>query len=80
MDKVLPLGLRSAPKLYNALADALLWIVSQDQVDGIHYLDDCLLFGAPNTSGDSLHRALGRCASLGVPVAPGKTEGPTTTH
>ena len=38
VDKVLPFGLRSAPKLYNALADALLWILVQlDRVDGLHY-------------------------------------------
>ncbi len=46
VDKVLPFSLRSAPKLYNAVADALLWIlVNHDEVDGLHYLDDFLLFG-----------------------------------
>ncbi len=36
VDKVLPFGLRSAPKLYNAVADALLWIlVNHDEVDGL---------------------------------------------
>ncbi len=41
VDKVLPFGLRSAPKLYNAIADGLLWIlINSDQVLGIHYLDD----------------------------------------
>ena len=29
IDKVLPFGLRSAPKLYNAVADALLWILER---------------------------------------------------
>ena len=48
VDKVLPFGLRSAPKLYNAVADGLLWILlMQDKVEGIHYLDDFLLLGAP---------------------------------
>ncbi len=48
VDKVLPFGLRSAPKLYNAVADALLWILdNSDEVEGIHYLDDFLLFGKP---------------------------------
>ena len=80
VDKVLPFGLRSAPKLYNAVADGLLWILaSQDRVDVIHYLDDFLLFGAPESRqcDDALCRALARCAHLGVPVAPGKTEGPS---
>ena len=64
--------------LYNAVAHGLLWIlVTHDNVQGIHYLDDYLLFGAPRSSecGDAL--PLTRCASLGLPVALTKTEGPT---
>ena len=50
VDKVLPFGLRSAPNLYSAVVDALLWILeSSDGVDGLHYLDDFLLFGAPDS-------------------------------
>ncbi len=78
VDKVLPFGLRSAPKVYNAVADGLLWILSErDLVTGIHYLDDFLLFGEPGSSRcrESLERAMARCCSLGVPVAPAKTEG-----
>ncbi len=81
MDKVLPFGLWSAPKLYNAIADGLLWILlHNDHVMGIHYLDDFPLFGAPDSPqcGESLGRALARCDVLGVPVAPAKTEGPAT--
>ena len=81
VDKVLPFSLRSAPKLYNAVADGLLWILaSQDSVDGIHYLDDFLLFGAPGSQQciEALTKPLARCAHLGVPVAPSKTEGPST--
>jgi len=34
IDKVLPFGLRYAPKIYNTVADALMWILtSQDQVN-----------------------------------------------
>jgi len=36
MDKVLLFGLRSAPKLYNAVVDALLWIIMQNQINCIH--------------------------------------------
>ncbi len=84
VDKVLlPFGLRSAPKLYNAVADALLvWIlVNHDEVDGLHYLDDFLLFGEPESrQGErALQLALARCAMLGVPVASQKTEGPSAT-
>ena len=46
----------------------------------IHYLDDFLLFGAPGSlqCAESLKKALDTCVSLGVPVAPKKTEGPST--
>ena len=79
--KVLPFGLRSAPKIYNSVADALMWVLkSRDGVDGIHYLDDFLVFGEPSSPkcAADLGRALARCVTLGVPVAPGKTEGPET--
>ena len=54
--------------------------MTHDDVQGIHYLDDFLLFGAPGVPqcAVALCKALARCASLGVPVAPAKTEGPTT--
>ncbi len=81
VDKVLPFGLRSAPKLYNAIADGLLWnLLHIDHVVGIYYLDDFLLFGVPDSPqcGEFLGRALARCDVLGVPVAPAKTEGPAT--
>ncbi len=80
VDKVLPFGLRSAPKIYSAVADGLLWILrAQDDVNSIHYLDDFLLFGAPDTPQCEviLSRALARCTCLGVPVAPDKTDGPS---
>ena len=39
MDKALPFGLRSAPKLFSALADALKWIIRATGVDWcIHYM------------------------------------------
>ena len=82
VDKVLPFGLMFAPKLYNAEADALLWILERsDGVNGLHYLDDFLFLGAPNSSQceRALQAALARCRNLGVPVAPGKTKGPNTT-
>ena len=81
VNKVLSFGLRSAPKIYNSVADALLWIlVHYDKIDGLHYLDDILLFGKSDSPqcGLSLQRALARCRVLGVPVAPSKTEGLTT--
>ena len=50
VDKALPFGLRSAPKIYNAVADAMQWILGKEGVDVIHYLDDFLMAGAPNSS------------------------------
>ena len=39
-----------ALKLYDAVADAMLWILEKsDGVDGFHYLDDFLVFGAPDS-------------------------------
>ena len=79
MDTALPFGLRSAPKIFNALADALQWILELLGVQTLHYLDDFLIFGAPDTEEGSrgLKLALEMCALLGVPVAAYKTEGPS---
>ena len=41
VDGMLPFGLRSAPKIFNAVADALEWCVAKQGVTHIfHYLDD----------------------------------------
>ena len=46
IDGCLPFGLRSAPKLFNILADLLCWIAQQHGISQIlHYLDDFLLIG-----------------------------------
>ena len=51
IDTCLPFGLRSAPKIFTALADALGWIFTQHGVrDVIHYLDDFLIVGDPGSS------------------------------
>ena len=51
IDTCLPLGLRSALKLFNILADLLSWIVEQQGVSlSLHYLDEFLTMGpAPYT-------------------------------
>ena len=75
VDKVLPFGHRSAPKIYSAV-----WILREAGVEAIHCLDDFLHTGALGSSQceQSLHRALALCETLGVPVASHKTEGPTS--
>ena len=81
VDTALPFGLRSAPKIFNAVADGLQWILGRNGVDNcLHYLDDFLIFGSggSNDCGVALQRALQICAYLGVPIAQKKTEGPAT--
>ena len=60
LDSALPFGLRFAQIIFTALADGLLWIMINQ---GMHYLDDYLLFGDPGTSecADALKLALGLC-------------------
>ena len=44
IDKVLPFGLRSAPKLFSALADAIQWILHSKGIkNSLHYLNDFIL-------------------------------------
>ena len=79
LDTALPFGLRSAPKIFNALADGHQWILEEQGVEVIHYLDDFLFFEGPKKAGrrQALDVALATCARLGVPIATHKTEGPT---
>ena len=70
----------SAPKIFNAVADGLQWILGEVGVEGLHYLDNYIIFGAPHTQEcrQALDRALGLCKRLDVPIAAHKTEGPAT--
>ena len=82
VDTTLPFGLRSAPKLFSAVADALQWIMEHNGVpELLHYLDDFLIFGVPDSleCQQALEKALQLCLKLGVPVAKSKTEGPATS-
>ena len=81
IDPMLPFGLRSAPKIFNAVADALNWHLQQSGVQFIrHYLDDFILVGPPNSP--QCREWLGildrECGTLGIPIAAHKREGPTT--
>ena len=81
LDRALPFGLRSAPKLFSALTDGLMWILHSKGVQwGLHYLDDFLLLGTAGSPDcqAALDTTLGACERLGLPVAPEKTEGPCT--
>ena len=77
---MLPFGLRSAPKIFNAVADALNWHLNQAGIRHIaHYLDDFIFITPPGSSEgsvsmDTLNRV---CHHLGVPIAESKRAGPT---
>ena len=49
LDRALPFGLRSAPKLFNAVADLTAWVLHCRGIQHqIHYLDDFLFLAPPN--------------------------------
>ena len=80
-DRSLPLGFRSAPKIFTAVADVLAWALHCNRITYVlHYLDDFLLLSSSGTS--EAERALTLAThtfnTLGVPVANHKTEGPAT--
>ena len=81
IDTVLPFGLRSAPKIFNALADALQWIARNLGVSYLeHFLDDYITGGAPGTEecNNNLLLLVAICAMLNIPLAVTKREGPST--
>ena len=81
IDPMLPFGLRSAPKIFNTVADALEWYVRHQGVQHIfHYLDDFIVVGPPGAPycNEAMATVLEACATLGVPVAKHKLDGPTT--
>ena len=80
IDTCLPFGLRSAPKLFNVLADLLSWILEQQQVTPVlHYLDDFLTMGPPQSPicSNNLTVIKNICSMLGIPLALEKVEGPS---
>ena len=80
-DTRLPFGLRSAPKICSAVADALQWCMRNQGVTWVsHYLDDYITMGPPHSPicQHNLDQMLAICRRLGVPVAPAKCEGPAT--
>ena len=80
-DRVLPFGLRSAPFIFNCLADAIEWIARQEGASHLHhYLDDFFVTGSPNTAECSQHlnSLTSLCNLLHIPLAEDKLEGPST--
>ena len=80
MDRVLPFRLRSAPKIFTAVADMIAWALHCTGIQNhIQYLNDFLLMGAPYTEEATmaLSTALNVLDHLGFPVAMHKAEGPS---
>ena len=82
VDLALPFGLRSALFIFNSVADMDEWILLQRHHLSylLHYLDDFIAAGSPNSSQCSLNlqTALSVCQKLGLPLHPGKCVGPST--
>ena len=81
VDGCLPFGLRSAPKLFNLMADLLSWIATQEGIHCIlHYLDDFLIIAPPHSPlcQQGLDKFTQLCDMLGIPLASEKVEGPTS--
>ena len=78
VDQVLPFGLRSAPLIFSAVADALLWIM---QKNGVTYIDDFLTIGGPDSSECLRNMQLMEetCTQAGLPIEQSKSMGPSSS-
>ena len=81
VDLALPFGLRSAPFIFNTVAEAVEWILvnSYKVPDLLHYLDDFVTAGPPDfpQCAQNLSTSLAVCKHLGLPLHLGKCVGPT---
>ena len=82
VDSCLPFGLRSAPKIFNATAVTLEWMIARRGCVEfiIHYHDDFLFGGSPSSDScaNSLGFALQICSEVGFPIMKEKVVGATT--
>lgn len=82
-DFTLPFGIRSAPAIFDSVAELFHWCLAQncDVGDLLHYLDDVFALGQANTdvcSSRRLHAIHQTAADIATPLAPEKCVGPTT--
>ena len=81
IDQVLPFGLRSAPMIFSAIVDALLWVMKKKGVSwAIHYIDGFLTIEAPGKEECMQNTLLMQsiCEDAGLPMEPSKSVGLTT--
>ena len=82
IDKALPFGLRSAPLIFSAVADALQFMMIQKGATFVdHYVDDFITVGAPRSTECANNAKIMHhiCEMAGTPVEEEKSEGPATT-
>ena len=79
-DRALPFGLRSAPKIFSAIANALQWVVVNKGVRNLlHYLDDFIFVSESLEEASTNKQILVDTFNyLGVPLELSKLEGPAT--
>jgi len=76
----LPFGLRSAPKFFSGVADAMEWILIKAGASAcMYYLDDFLTLGHAESDEckQNLDLIMRICEFLGVPLKSQKIEGPS---
>ena len=82
VDLALPFDLRSAPYIFNSVAEVVEWILQNNYSIKfiLHYLDDFLTIAPGDTSECANNVTAARLvfSRLGLPLHPTKCEGPTT--
>ena len=82
LDFALPFGLRSAPCIFNTLADLFVWALQNNYYAEylLHYLDDFLALGPAGSDvcAESLKSIQRASTDSGIPLAPAKCEGRST--
>ena len=80
IDKTLPFGLCSSPKIFSAISDTLEWILLHHGMSRcLYYIDAFITMGTAGSEecSQNLKLMLQVCKQVGLPIAPNKVEGPT---
>jgi hypothetical protein len=78
MDTTILFGLRSPPKIFTALVDAVEWIARNEGVKSIIHYTWTIFWSSGPRCHTSVHRYCPSCKHLGLPVAIQKLGEPTT--
>lgn len=79
IDVRLPFGLRSAPKIFTAVADAFQWVLLDKGIEFVfHYVDDFIVIGRTREECEGYMSIMeGVASNLGIQMEPSKREGPS---